>query len=124
MERIDYHEFALWMAFYQIEPWGEERADLRAMLIASEIANIAPSVRRMFSKGGGEPRPYSPKDFRAFFDFGTRSEDERSRDGRATLTAYFRAAEAEAKAKAKAEAAKGARPDGSNNLKNVGHPRA
>jgi hypothetical protein len=33
-------EFSGWMAFYNVDPWGEERADLRAALIACTIANV------------------------------------------------------------------------------------
>lgn len=29
------------MAYYRIDPWGEERADLRAGIIASEVFNAA-----------------------------------------------------------------------------------
>lgn len=37
---IDAREFAEWMAAYSVEPWGEERADLRAGIIASTTANV------------------------------------------------------------------------------------
>lgn len=33
-------EFAEWMAFYKMEPFGEERADLRAAIVACTIANV------------------------------------------------------------------------------------
>jgi hypothetical protein len=33
-------EFAEWMAYSQIEPWGEERADLRTALICKVSADI------------------------------------------------------------------------------------
>jgi len=33
-------EFAEWVAYYQIEPWGETRADLRSGIVASTIANV------------------------------------------------------------------------------------
>jgi len=42
------------MAYYSLEPWGEDRADLRSAIIASLIHNS-------HSK---QPRP--PKDFLAF----------------------------------------------------------
>lgn len=28
-----------WMAYYEIEPWGEDRADLRAGIVAATVAN-------------------------------------------------------------------------------------
>ncbi len=33
-------EFAEWMAYYQLEPFGEERADLRAAIVAKTIADV------------------------------------------------------------------------------------
>ena len=33
-------ELVEWQAYYSIEPFGEERADLRAGIIASTIANV------------------------------------------------------------------------------------
>ncbi len=38
-ERIDSQEFAEWMAYDRVDPFGEHRADLRAALVASVIAN-------------------------------------------------------------------------------------
>jgi hypothetical protein len=38
-ERIDAREFAEWMAYYRLEPWGEERADMRMAVEASSIVN-------------------------------------------------------------------------------------
>jgi len=33
-------EYLMWKEFYRTGPWGEERADLRAGIIASTIANV------------------------------------------------------------------------------------
>lgn len=33
-------EFAEWIAYSRVEPWGEERADLRAALICKTLADI------------------------------------------------------------------------------------
>lgn len=54
-------EFVEWMAFYQIEPFGEERADLRAGVIASTIANANrdPKTRS---------KPFTPSEFMPTFD--------------------------------------------------------
>jgi len=38
---LSYAEFQEWCLYYQIEPWGDERADLRAGIVASTIANYA-----------------------------------------------------------------------------------
>ena len=35
-----------WYAYYQLDPWGEERADWRAGMIGSTIANYAPNRKR------------------------------------------------------------------------------
>ena len=43
-------EFAEWMVIYGLDPWGEERKDLRAGIIAA--AAVAP-----YAKQGHTPRP-------------------------------------------------------------------
>jgi hypothetical protein len=37
---LSYTEFQEWCLYYQIEPWGEDRADLRAGIVASTLANV------------------------------------------------------------------------------------
>lgn len=37
--RISSNEFAEWMAYSKIDPFGEERADLRSAIIATVFAN-------------------------------------------------------------------------------------
>lgn len=53
--------FAEWMAFYRLEPFGEWRADLRAGIIASTIAEVNrdSDVRR---------EPFGSSDFMPVFD--------------------------------------------------------
>ena len=53
-------QLAEWLAFFQLEPWGEERADLRAGIIASTIANVNRSPKRK--------KAYEPKEFMPQFD--------------------------------------------------------
>ncbi len=55
-------EFGLWLALYRIDPWGEQRADLRAGIVASTIANYAGMTR---SKSAGAAKP---TDFMAYID--------------------------------------------------------
>ena len=55
------HAFAEWMAFYQLEPFGEERADLRAAIVASVIANANRDPR-------GHPQAFTVEDFMPKFD--------------------------------------------------------
>lgn len=54
-----------WVAYNQLEPFGEERDDLRAAIIASVIANAL---------GGRKGKKFKPKDFMPDFDKATRSK--------------------------------------------------
>lgn len=56
---------AEWLAYFQLEPWGEERADLRAGIVASTIANVNRPAKRK--------QAYAPKDFMP--RFGAEPED-------------------------------------------------
>jgi hypothetical protein len=38
--RMSSREFAEWMAFYRIEPFGDQRADMRSAIVASTMANL------------------------------------------------------------------------------------
>lgn len=56
------------MAYYVVDPWGEERADLRAGIIASTTANVM----------GGSKEPLRPADFMPNYnDDKSEPEDER-----------------------------------------------
>jgi len=48
-----------WMAYSKLEPWGEERADLRAGIVASVIAN---------SNKAKNKKPFKPTDFMPAFE--------------------------------------------------------
>lgn len=50
--------FTSWQAYYTLEPFGQERADLRAGIVASTMAN---ALR------GKRTRAYKPKDFMPMF---------------------------------------------------------
>ena len=39
-EELSDAELHEWMAFYRLEPFGEERADLRAGIVASTVYNV------------------------------------------------------------------------------------
>jgi len=56
---ISSRQFAEWMAYARIEPFGEERADLRAGIVASTIANT--------NRGRGQ-KPYKPQQFMPEFE--------------------------------------------------------
>jgi hypothetical protein len=38
-ERLTWSEFGSWVAYYKRDPWGEERADLRAALNTAALSN-------------------------------------------------------------------------------------
>jgi len=69
LERISSLELSEWMAYAQLEPFGEERADLRAGIVASVFANANRDPKK---KG----HPYQPKDFMP--DFDAESEEQKS----------------------------------------------
>lgn len=50
-------EFASWIAYYRLDPWGESRADLRAGIIASTTANCHATKRGVEFK----PSDFMPK---------------------------------------------------------------
>ena len=52
-------ELAEWMAYYGIEPFGEERADLRAGIVASTTANC---------HLGSNATPLKATDFMPFYE--------------------------------------------------------
>ena len=49
-------ELGEWMGFWSINPWGERRADLRAGVVASTIANVNRDPKK-------RPSAYVPDDF-------------------------------------------------------------
>lgn len=76
--RLSSRELSEWMAYYELEPWGEDRGDLRAGIVASVIANVNrdPKQRRapfepqdfMPEFGSSEPEQPSPAELVAKFD--------------------------------------------------------
>ena len=70
LARMDSRELAEWAAFYQVEPFGEIREDLRAGIIAATTANCHRG------KGG---KPFEPKDFMPLIEKAGQSEDEMKR---------------------------------------------
>jgi hypothetical protein len=59
LARIGSDELTEWMAFYQLEPFGDFRADLRSAIVASTLANAHRSK---------EGKPFTPEDFMPFVD--------------------------------------------------------
>ena len=59
LSEITSGQFAEWMAYSRLEPWGEDRDDLRMGIVASVIAN---------SNRGKGKKPYKPQDFMPDFE--------------------------------------------------------
>jgi hypothetical protein len=59
LTRMGSDEITEWMAFYQIEPFGDMRADVRSGVIASTFAN---------ANRAKNSKPFTPEDFMPFVD--------------------------------------------------------
>jgi hypothetical protein len=59
LAEISSEQLSEWMAYNKLEPWGEERADLRAGIVASVIAN---------SNRGKNQKAFKPQDFMPSFE--------------------------------------------------------
>ena len=63
LERLDSQELAEWTAYAEIEPWGEERADLRSGIHAAATVNLwrgkgqRPCQASDFMPKFGQPEP-------------------------------------------------------------------
>jgi hypothetical protein len=57
-QAVDSAEFVGWQAYALLEPFGEERGDLRAGIVAATIANV---------NRGKNTRPYRPREFMPTF---------------------------------------------------------
>ena len=53
---MDMVEFNRWMQYYEEEPWGEERADMRMGILAAQQANINRDRKK-------RSKPFTPADF-------------------------------------------------------------
>lgn len=59
LDRMSSRELSEWMAFYEIEPWGEERADLRQGMTTSAVHNSIQAQTK-------HPKWTKPEDFMLF----------------------------------------------------------
>lgn len=71
LEDMTWDQLLSWREYYAIDPWGEERADVRAAQICSILANANRDPKR-------HPKPYTVKDFMPDFG-GGRVEGKGSR---------------------------------------------
>lgn len=61
LARISSLQFMEWRAYADLEPFDEERADLRAAQICAILANVHRDKKK-------RPKPFQPKDFMFAFD--------------------------------------------------------
>lgn len=61
LARVSSRELSEWLAYSQVEPWGEERADLRAGIVASTVANTARNAKK-------RRKPFRPEEFMPTFE--------------------------------------------------------
>lgn len=73
LSRIGSDELTEWMAFYQLEPFGDMRADLRSGVIASTIAN---------ANRAKHAQAFTPEDFMPFIDRHAKQSAELNADSR------------------------------------------
>lgn len=71
VEEFSSREVSEWMAYAGISPFGEERADVRAGIIASVIAEVNRDRKK-------QSRPFTPADFMPFVDRSEPATDELS----------------------------------------------
>lgn len=81
-QRMDSRELSEWMAYFGIEPFGEERADLRAGIVASTIANV---------NRGKNTNPFAPKDFMPNFGKPKEQTPEQMKTVAKLITAMYEA---------------------------------
>ena len=72
-------ELGGWLALHRISPWGEDRADLRAGIVASVIANVNRDPKRRAAA-------YKPVDFMPYADI---APADQTRDLEKRLLAAF-----------------------------------
>ena len=72
LDRCDSRELAEWEAYASIEPFGEERADLRAGIVAAAVANSNPYRGKAWKPSdfmpkfeAQEPRRQSPQEMQS-----------------------------------------------------------
>jgi len=68
LARVGSDELTEWMAFYQLEPFGEMRADLRSGVVAATFANAHRTK---------DARAFTPEDFMPYIERTTPKDDAR-----------------------------------------------
>jgi hypothetical protein len=61
LQRMSSRELTEWMCYFALEPWGEERADLRTGILSSLLANIHRDEKKRHD-------PFTPEDFMPYHE--------------------------------------------------------
>jgi len=83
--RIGADEFAEWLAYGQLEPWGPEREDLRAAIVAATVASTLTGRRFRpadFMPRFGAPRRADPHEMHATMRLFAEAHNEHHRQSR------------------------------------------
>lgn len=67
LQRIDSTELAEWIAYYSLEPFGQERDSLNSAIIAATIAN---------ANRASKSKTYKPSDFMPDFEHKEQSAED------------------------------------------------
>lgn len=81
LDRMSHAEFLEWHDYYATEPFGEERGDLRAGIVASIIANVNRDPKK-------RKEPYQPTDFMPFYEAPPPTPEQVAHKIRAALGGY------------------------------------
>ena len=72
LARMTSAELTEWLAFFELEPFGPERGDLQAGIVASVIANVNRDPKK-------RKKEYTPQDFMPVFG-GGRGKEKKTPD--------------------------------------------
>ena len=64
-------ELTEWGVFYEMEPFGPERGDLQAGIVAATVANVNRDAKK-------QKKPYSAQDFMPKFEEGGKGKAEKT----------------------------------------------
>ncbi len=82
LARTGSDEITEWMAFYQLEPFGEIRADIRSGVIAATFAN---------AHRAQHTQPFTPEDFMPFIERPRAAAGDSHQDNARLNVARFKA---------------------------------
>jgi hypothetical protein len=81
LDRMTWREYLEWGEYYGLEPWGEERGDLRSGIVASVIANVNRDAKK-------QPKAFEPVDFMPYYEKPKPTPEQLAHKIRAALGGY------------------------------------